>query len=683
MESSNRLIHESSPYLLQHAHNPVDWYPWGEEALERARRENKPILVSIGYAACHWCHVMERESFEDRDTAGYMNLHFINIKIDREERSDLDHVYMDAVQAMTGSGGWPLNVFLTPEGKPFYGGTYFPPRRAYNRASWREVLEGVEKAFREKREEINAQAENLTDHLEKSNAFGISKPAGDFPAAGMTDDIFAQCMKLADRQWGGFGKAPKFPQTGVIRYLLRYYHVSGNREALEQALLSLDRMLYGGIYDQVGGGFARYSTDTEWLVPHFEKMLYDNALLVSLYSEAFQLTGLQRYRQAVEQTMAFVMRELMSGENGFFAALDADSEGVEGKYYVWSRAEVEELLGADAGLFCEYYDISAEGNWEHVNIPWVRVAPAAFAEKRGLSMGELESLLEKGRRKLLERRSGRIRPLLDDKILLGWNALMNIACSQAYAATGEESWRRLAIANMDFLQRKFRDPGTGRYFHTWKNDRARFPAFLDDYAALIRALLQLLEISGDEKWLEEAEKLCQVVCDDFSETETPFFFYTPENQKDIIVRKKEVYDGATPSGNALMAQNLWHLGILLDRQEWKERSASMLASLGNAIVRYPTSFAVWACQALEMGVGTDEIAVSGTGAGPLHGAILRQYIPHKVIMINKSGGSARPLLAGKAPEGIPTIYLCRNYTCQAPVFSVEELMLLIDRAQKQ
>ncbi|HSC37028.1 MAG TPA: thioredoxin domain-containing protein, partial [Chitinophagaceae bacterium] len=369
MQHTNRLIHETSPYLLQHAHNPVDWYPWGAEALQQAQQQNKPILVSIGYSACHWCHVMERESFENEATARLMNEQFVNIKIDREERPDLDHIYMDAVQAMSGSGGWPLNVFLTPDAKPFYGGTYFPPQRLYNRPSWTEVLQGVAQAFNERRDEITAQAEQLTTHLLQSNAFGLDSVVGEpvFDKK-ILPDITAAILKTADREDGGFGHAPKFPQTGCIQYLLRYYHFFKDEAALQQALLSLDKMLYGGIYDQAGGGFARYATDTKWLVPHFEKMLYDNALLLGVLSEAFQVTHLPQYRRVIEETMAFAERELLSPEGGFYAALDADSEGEEGKFYVWQKAEIDALLGEDAAVFCAYYDVSGAGNWEEKNI---------------------------------------------------------------------------------------------------------------------------------------------------------------------------------------------------------------------------------------------------------------------------------------------------------------------------
>ena len=393
---TNQLIHESSPYLLQHAHNPVNWYPWGDEALQKAKEEDKPILVSIGYAACHWCHVMERESFEDEATADLMNEYFINIKIDREERPDLDHIYMDAVQAMTGSGGWPLNVFLTPETKPFFGGTYFPPKRALNRSSWKEVLSGVYKGYREKKEEILSQADNLTEHLLTSNAFGLQQPGSTGNEVFFSDEqlatIAANLLNNADTTFGGFGNAPKFPQSFSIQYLLRHFHFTKDEMALTQALLSLDKMIEGGIYDQLGGGFARYSTDNEWLAPHFEKMLYDNALLISVMAEARQLTAKPQYARAIRQTIAFIEREMMSEENGFFSALDADSEGIEGKFYTWQKQEIMEVLGDDTALFAAFYDVSDEGNWEHTNILRIQQPLAAFAQKQGITESELEEI---------------------------------------------------------------------------------------------------------------------------------------------------------------------------------------------------------------------------------------------------------------------------------------------------
>ena len=684
MKHTNQLIHETSPYLLQHAHNPVNWFPWGNAALTKAKDENKPILVSIGYAACHWCHVMERESFEDEATAKMMNEHFVNIKIDREERPDLDHIYMDAVQAMTGSGGWPLNVFLTPDAKPFYGGTYFPPQRAYNRPSWQETLLGVAQAFTEKRHEIDAQAENLTEHLLKANSFGLQKEGEEEVfSTDKTDEAVRNIMKSADKEWGGFGKAPKFPQTFSIQFLLRYYHITQNEEALQQALLSLDRMIEGGIYDQVGGGFARYSTDTEWLAPHFEKMLYDNALLVSVLSEAYQLSGKERYKEVIHETIVFLHRELLHPAKGFYAALDADSEGVEGKFYVWGAEEVKTLLEEGAAIFCDYYDVTEKGNWEYGNILRVKKTIENFAAEKNITVDDLKRILEKGKEKLLQKRSERIRPSLDDKIILGWNALMNTALSKAFGATGNETYKQLAIENMNFLLQNFGATHVNEFHHTWKNDTAKYPAFLDDYAFLIQALLHLQEITADTKWLLLAKSITTFVIERFSEPDTGFFFYTPLGQTDVIVRKKEVYDGAVPSGNSIMAYNLHHLSILCDKKEWGQRSLSMVSSLGNAITRYPTSFGNWASLLQEIIAGTNEIALVGKDFSALHRELLAQYIPHKVLMAAGAANPAFPLLAGKLTTIRPTIYLCRSYTCLNPVFSAKDLMLLINRPQKQ
>lgn len=681
---SNKLLQETSPYLLQHAHNPVNWYPWGEEALQKAKEENKPILVSIGYSACHWCHVMERESFEDAATAEIMNKHFINIKIDREERPDLDHIYMDAVQAMTGSGGWPLNVFLTPDGKPFYGGTYFPPQKAFNRPSWQDVLNSVAQAFGERRHEIDAQAENLTAHLSQSNSFGLQKPGTEeqFFAPENLEKAFEAVMKSADKQWGGFGKAPKFPQTFTIQFLLRYHYVSGNKEALQQALLSLDKMIDGGIYDQVGGGFARYSTDAEWLVPHFEKMLYDNALLLSVLSEAYQLTKKDKYKVVIQETIAFIERELMHPGKGFYAALDADSEGVEGKFYVWTYEQVNTLLGKDAALFCTYYDISPAGNWERANILWVKEAAEKFAENNNVFINELNKVIEKGKSILLAERNKRVRPSLDDKILLGWNALINTALGKAFAATGDEHYRQLAIDNMNFLFEKFSVKDGAGFHHTWKKEQAKFPAFLDDYAFLVQALLQLQEITGDTNWLDKAVAITNFVIDQFSEEETGFFFFTPQNQPDIIVRKKEVYDGAVPSGNAVMATNLYQLSILTGKQNWQERSFAMISSLGNAIIKYPTSFGVWAGLLQEITEGTAEIAITGQDPAEVHRDVLKMYLPHKVVMVAVES-SIYPLLSGKPVTEKTNIWLCKNYSCQAPVYSTEQLITLIDKGKNE
>lgn len=679
---SNRLENETSPYLLQHAHNPVDWFPWGDEALQKAKKENKPILISIGYAACHWCHVMEKESFENEETAAIMNENFINIKIDREERPDLDNIYMDAVQTMTGSGGWPLNVFLTPEKKPFFGGTYFPPRRAFNRSSWPEVLVAVSNAFREKRDEIDKQAESLTAHLLASNSLGDQRlTSGTDISKEKMDELFENLMKSADKAWGGFGKAPKFPQTFSIQFLLRYYNVTKNRDALNQACLSLDKMIQGGIYDQLGGGFARYSTDSEWLVPHFEKMLYDNALLVSVLAEAYQVTKNERYREVIDQTIGFVKREMMNPLGGFYSALDADSESEEGKFYVWEFDEVVKLV-ANAEIFCQFLDITQGGNWEGKNILRVKTPAAEFARAKNISIEEIRSVIENGRSVLFSERQKRIRPALDDKIILSWNALMNVALSKAFAATGNDEYRDLATINMEFLTTHFKNK-SNEYFHrTWKNNQAKNFACLDDYAFLVQALLHLQEITGEVDWMFKAKDITEYVMKNFYEEETDFFVFTDSRQNDLIFRKKEVYDGATPSGNATMANNICRLSILLNIPEWKTRAERMVSSLSNVIVRYPTSFGVWAMLLAEIVDGIKEVVVVGGGASILAKRLLAEYIPHKIFMVSETGKEQLPLLTGKTPIDKPLIYLCHEYSCLKPVTEVNQLLALMDERNK-
>jgi uncharacterized protein YyaL (SSP411 family) len=693
----NRLAGETSPYLLQHAHNPVDWYPWGDEALQQARKDDKPILVSIGYSACHWCHVMERESFEDADTARFMNEHFINIKIDREERPDLDHIYMDAVQVVTGSGGWPLNVFLTSDGRPFYGGTYFPPRPIYNRPSWKDVLAGVARSYRERRAEIEQQAESLTRHVAGAGSFGIGgkTAAGSTPGASAGDPgdppftreilrkVRDQLLASADRQEGGFGGAPKFPQTFSIRYLLHYYYYTRDPDALGQACLSLDKMIAGGIFDQLGGGFARYSTDTEWLVPHFEKMLYDNALLVIALAEAFQLTGKPAYRRAIEETMEFIRRDLSAGDGAFYSALDADSEGVEGKYYVWEKAEIDHLLGADAELFCTYYGVTERGNWEGKNIltramDFPGDTQTANAEARAAEP-DLAARLAAGRRKLLEYRSRRVPPALDDKILLGWNALMNIACCRAFGALGEEEYRDRAIANMEFLRKHLKGEGIHYYYHSYKGE-ARIPAFLDDYAFLIAALLELQEITGDSGYLLEAKKILEEVIAHFSDD--PIFYFTHDGQTDLILRKKEIYDGATPSGNSVMAFNLLYLSLLFDEPAWADRSRQMAEAVRNVVTEYPGSFGIWATLYQALTYTIPEIAITARRPENARKELLSQLIPYRVFQSSAQENTHFPLLRDKLVREVPQFFLCQNYACQPSVNELAALIRLLENVNK-
>lgn len=674
----NRLANETSPYLLQHANNPVDWFSWSDEALQKAKTEDKPILVSIGYSSCHWCHVMEKESFEDDSTAQIMNEYFINIKIDREERPDLDHIYMDAVQAMAGNGGWPLNVFLTPHGKPFYGGTYFPPQRAFNRPSWKEVLLNVSEIFTNRRDEVETQADTLIKHIEKSNSFGKAKSnSADnniLFSQDSLDIIFQNIMKQADTEWGGFGKTPKFPQTITIQYLLRYYHFTKKEEALKQAVLSLDKMIQGGIYDHLQGGFARYSTDTEWLAPHFEKMLYDNALLISVLSEAYQLTKKSSYKEVILQTIDFVKTELMHPDFGFYSAMDADSEGEEGTYYVWSYKEVLEVLGENSTLFCEFFDISPNGNWEGKNILRIKTPVAIFAKERSISLEVLEEILSNGKKELLKKRNERIKPLLDDKVILSWNALMNTALSKAYAALSDDRILDLAVKNMNFIVKNLVNPDTNGLCHTWKDKKAKHPAFLDDFAFLIQALIYLGQTSSDVKWIDMAAEFSHIVIKEFSDEEAAFFYYTNKAQEDVIVRKKEVYDGAQPSANAVMAENLFRLSILLNDHSFKSLSEQSVWSLSTAILQNPGSFSKWACLLMDMVYGLNEIAIVGV----LHDVYLKEllalYIPNKLCMASRFSNKDYPLIARKNVNKEQTfIFLCKNYSCQKPVKSIIEL----------
>jgi uncharacterized protein YyaL (SSP411 family) len=676
----NRLANESSPYLLQHAHNPVDWYPWGDEAIKKARDEDKPMLVSIGYSACHWCHVMEKESFEDPETAAIMNRLFVNIKIDREERPDLDHIYMDAVQAIAGNGGWPLNVFLTPEGKPFYGGTYYPPVNLHNRPSWKSLLQTISTAFLEKRTEIEEQANNLTNHI-ASSGFGIGIP--DEPQQFLKEDIriiYEQLMKTADLQDGGFGQAPKFPQTFTIRFLLQYYFYTGKQEALDQACLSLDKMIYGGIYDQIGGGFARYSTDSQWLAPHFEKMLYDNALLITAMSEAFQMTGKIQYKKAIRETMGFIQNELMSEKGGFFSALDADSEGEEGKFYTWGENEISEILGEETGAFSDLYDVSERGNWEGKNILRIKNPETKIPEVKE----------QEWKKKLMAVRNQRIRPLLDDKILSGWNALMITACCKAFSAIGDENYRKMAINGMAFLEKKMMGEGIFHFYHSYKERKkslgvleyesegvATIPAFLDDYAFLVEAYIQLQEITGEATYLIRAKELSDWVIENFSEKETGYFYYTHTGQDDVIVRKREVYDGATASGNSVMAANLLYLGTVFDLEEWKQRAGMNVTGLKELILRYPGSFGVWATLLNGFTYQLFEIVLAGAHSEEKHLEFLSLCIPNRVFQQSSVTHSDLPLLRNKPVMGISQFFLCKDYSCQQPVLEVAELISLI------
>lgn len=681
----NRLIQETSPYLLGHAHNPVDWYAWKPEAFERAKLEDKPILVSIGYATCHWCHVMERESFENPDIASLMNDRFVCIKVDREERPDVDAIYMEACQLMTGSGGWPLNAFLLPDGRPFYAGTYYPPRPAFNRPSWMQLLQHLANLWDTKRQVVFDQAERIVDYLKNNDDVLLRKVGSSvmltpeahavLPPA-FPEQAFYRLREQFDRHDGGFGHAPKFPSTMAIQFLLDYSHFSGNQEARDHAMLCLDKMIHGGLYDQIGGGFARYSTDAAWLVPHFEKMLYDNALLVGVLSEAYKLTGEQRYLETVEETLAFVERELTRSDGGFYSALDADSEGVEGKYYVWTTQEIESVLGSDAEIFSAFYGAQPEGNWEGHNILFRPMSYEAFSEARKMDLHALKQTLASGRRRLLEARSKRVPPALDDKCLLGWNALMCSAYAAAYAATGREGWRDAVLRSMRFIEAAFMTPDGA--LHTWKDGKAQYDAYLDDYAWLIAACIDAYQTNADPNHLDLAARLTNLVMDHFSAVDHPLFYYTDKRSHDLIVRRRDIYDNATPSGNSTMALNLQRLGLLLDRSDWRARSAAMCHAMQDAAERFPLSFGRWATTCQLAAYGWLEVAVVGDNARDKTAALQRVYAPNKVVA-HTTTESVMPLLSGRpgAPDAL--VYVCREYACQQPVTHLEDYIRIIQR----
>ena len=543
----NRLQTETSPYLLQHAQNPVNWFPWGVEALTKAKTENKPILVSIGYSACHWCHVMEHESFEKEEVAEVMNRHFVSIKIDREERPDIDAIYMDAVQAMGVQGGWPLNVFLMPDGKPFYGGTYYPKQ------NWIKLLEAVHHGFTNNQSELQKSAEGFTENMlfSDSEKYNLLSDNQVFTK----DNLGVMYQKIAqsfDSEWGGFQRSPKFPMPSVWMFLLRYSHLQNNENALNHLKFTLNKMAMGGIYDQLGGGFARYSVDGEWFCPHFEKMLYDNGQMVSLYSQAYTLTQEPLYRETVYETIEWLAREMTSSEGGFYSALDADSEGVEGKFYVWTKHEIDEILGEKSEEFCRVYQIDSNGNWEHgVNILW-KNEPI------------LNSQLSESIQKLMAKRAERIRPGLDDKILCSWNGLMLNGLVDAYRTFGEEKFLNLALKNARFVKDNFLK--NDFLSHSYKNGHTKIQGFLEDYASVIDAYTNLYQATFEENWLHLAEKLTLYVCQNFYDEKEQLFYFTDKSAEELIARKKEIFDNVIPSSNSMMARNLYTLGFLLDRQ---------------------------------------------------------------------------------------------------------------------
>ncbi len=719
---TNRLADESSPYLLQHAHNPVDWHPWGEEALNQAKTEDKPIFLSVGYSACHWCHVMERESFENEQTAALMNEHFVNIKVDREERPDLDAIYMDAVQTMTGQGGWPMSVFLTPDGQPFYGGTYFPPEPRYGMPSFPQLLRSVSEAYSERRDQIDEQAQRLTQALDRLG--NLSTQGGDLSTTAL-DEALMRLKQLFDDEEGGFGSQPKFPQPMTLDFALTQHKRTGDAEALFVAELTLEKMAHGGIYDQLGGGFARYSVDSIWLVPHFEKMLYDNAQLLRSYLHVWQVTGRDLYKRVIDETLDYVLREMTSEAGGFYSAQDADSEGVEGKFFVWTPEEIEDVLGGEAArLFGARYGVTPTGNFEGETILNVFRSVDEVARRFGKTEEEVERSLAESRQKLFEAREARIKPGLDNKVLTEWNGLMIHALVECGAVLGRADALAAAQKAANFVLAEM-SQADGKLYRTWTPPQpspgggggrlsvgeeqeqinpsnatnkasapppsggrlgggsGRLNAYLEDYAAFVRALLALYETTFDLRWLAEASRLARVMIEQFHDEANGGFFQTGRDHETLVVRRKDFIDNAIPSGNSMAAESLLRLAKLTGNDEYRKLSLQVLMLMQEAMSQQPTGFGRL-LGVLDAALSpSQEIALVGELADEATQALLAEvrgrYLPHTVVALKEpKAESMLPLLEGRTlVDGKAAAYVCENFACQLPVTEREKLGKLL------
>jgi uncharacterized protein len=678
-QHTNKLINETSPYLLQHAHNPVDWYPWGPEALERSRNEDKPILLSIGYSACHWCHVMEHESFENEQIAHLMNENFVCIKVDREERPDLDSIYMNAVQMMTGHGGWPMTMFLTPELKPFYGGTYYPPEDRRGMSGFPRVLTAIADSYKNRRPEILASADAITAELRKSDRFLASN---EMLTTEVLNSAFSALVGSFDQTNGGFGGAPKFPPSMTLMFLLRHHNRTNSAQALSMVETTLQKMAGGGMYDHLGGGFARYSVDARWLVPHFEKMLYDNALLTRIYLYAYQQTRNPLYRRIAEETLEYVIRDMTDRSGGFYSSEDADSEGEEGKFYVWTRTDVMAVLGLEAGLVCcEFFDVTEEGNFEHgtsiLNTPG---SLEEFAAKQGRSAEDLGRIINAAKRKLFTERERRVRPGRDDKTLAAWNGLMLTAFAEAATILGRDDYREIAVRNAEFLTTRLMK--NGRLLRTYKAGQSKLNGYLEDYAYVIEGLLSVYEATFELRFFTQARELADTMIAKFWDEQDGGFYFTSSDHEELITRTKDYFDNATPSGNSVGVMALLKLGLLTQDQEYTRRAVTVLRALRPAMGRYPSAFG-YMLSGLDFYLSEPkEIAIVGKldshEVRSFREDIYSRYLPNKVVAAcgpdDDAAASEIRLLMGKSTiDSKATAYVCRNYTCLAPVTSVEEL----------
>lgn len=662
---TNNLINETSPYLLQHAHNPVNWYAWGEEALEKAKAENKLLLISVGYSACHWCHVMEHESFEDEEVAKIMNDNFICIKVDREERPDIDQIYMNAVQLMTRRGGWPLNCFALPTGEPFYGGTYFPKNQ------WLQILENVANEYKVAPQKVMEYAEKLTQGIKTSEMLPMIKDNTPF-SMDVLDAGVVRIKKQFDYVEGGGDHAPKFPMPNNYQFLLQYYYHTKDKDVLDVVELTLDKMAYGGIYDQIGGGFARYSTDKYWKAPHFEKMLYDNGQLVSLYSDAYQLTKKPLYKHVVYQTLQYIEREMTAKNGAFYSSLDADSEGEEGKFYVWSKEELEEVLKDDYPFVKEYYNVNSTGKWEGHYILLRKKDDAKIAKSFNLSVEDVKKKIDKINKILLKERANRVRPGLDDKTLTSWNALMLKGYVDAYNVFGEEKFLKAAIKNANFIvSTQIRKDGGLN--HNYKNGISNIDGYLEDYSFTTEALIALYQATFDEKWLEYAKQLTDYTITHFYDPETGFFFFTSNKAKGLVARKMELSDNVIPASNSSMAKSLFLLGEIYYNKDYTKKSKQMLKNIEAQISQYISGYSNWGILMLNNVKPFYEVAISGKKAHSKKQTLNENYIPNKLI-IGSIKESNLPLLEMKQVNGKTMIYVCYNKACQKPVEEVSEAL---------
>ncbi|HWZ13930.1 MAG TPA: thioredoxin domain-containing protein [Mucilaginibacter sp.] len=658
----NHLANSTSPYLLQHANNPVNWYPWGAEALQKAKDENKLILVSIGYSACHWCHVMEHESFEDEQVAAVMNEYFVCIKVDREERPDVDQVYMSAVQLMSGRGGWPLNCICLPDQRPIYGGTYF------RKNDWTSLLFSLADFYKQKPDEAEEYAKRLTEGIQQYESVELVKEQPGY-YLGDLELIITNWKKYFDKAEGGMGSAPKFPMPNNWQCLMRYAHLAKDKDVAKAVKLTLHKMAFGGIYDHIGGGFARYSVDGRWHVPHFEKMLYDNAQLISLYAEAYTWNPDPLYEKIVDEIIDFSLRELTSPEFGFYSALDADSEGKEGRFYIFTKTEIEAILGDDAALFCIYYHITDDGNWEEeqTNVLFRKEGDTELAHQLGLTVTELLAKIEAARQKVFEARNQRIRPGLDDKILASWNGLMLKGLCDAYRAFSKPKHLDTALKNAYFIANKLIN-NTGRLNRVYKSSfsfgEGRGEAFLDDYANIIDAFIALYEVTFDERWLIQAKKLTEQAIAHYYDEAGGIFFFTADDDEQLIARKSEIMDGVIPASNSVMARNLKKLGLLYNEEPFLEISAQLLRNILPHLAKYGSAYSNWIMLLMEEIFGTYEIAITGADAEDRRKEIENNYIPNKIMLGGKQG--SLPLLQDKFTSATH-IFICKDKTCGLPV----------------